>query len=84
MPNGSSEVCNPPHQPPPGALLLTVAQVCKRLQISRPTFYGLLRSGRLKSLTIGRARRVPLAALEAFIAESLGEDLPVRGTEGPS
>jgi excisionase family DNA binding protein len=55
---------------PTNALLLTVAQVCERLQISRPTFYGLLRSGRLKSLTIGRARRVPLAALEAFIEEA--------------
>jgi excisionase family DNA binding protein len=80
MPRGP-ENQGPSLEPPEGVLLLTVAQVCERLQISRPTFYGLLRSGRLKSLTIGRARRVPLAALEAFIAGSLREDLPVRGTE---
>jgi excisionase family DNA binding protein len=69
MPRGP-ENPGPSLEPPEGALLLTVAQVCERLQISRPTFYGLLRSGRLKSLTIGRARRVPLAALEAFIEEA--------------
>jgi excisionase family DNA binding protein len=82
VPGGASQGSIP--EPSANAIVLTVAQVCQRLQISRPTFYGLLRSGRLKSLTIGRARRVPLSALEAFIAESLREDLPVRGTEMPS
>jgi excisionase family DNA binding protein len=84
MSSGPPTSRGPSLEPPPNAVLLTVAQVCLRLQISRPTLYGLLRSGQLKSLTIGRARRVPIAALEAFIAESLREDLPVRDTERPS
>jgi excisionase family DNA binding protein len=71
MPNRPAEFCSPPNEPPPGAILLTITQVCERLQISRPTFYGLIHCGRLKSLTIGRARRVPLAALEAFIEEAM-------------
>jgi excisionase family DNA binding protein len=68
VPGGTSQDSLP--EPPPSAVLLTVAQVCEGLQISRPTFYGLIHSGRLKSLTIGRARRVPLAALEEFIEEA--------------
>lgn len=72
MPRGP-ENPGPSLEPPEGVLLLTVAQVCERLQISRPTFYGLIHSGRLKSLTIGRARRVPLTDLEAFIEEAVTE-----------
>jgi excisionase family DNA binding protein len=68
MPNGPSGADHSPAPEHPGAVLLTVAQVCERLQISRPTFYGLLESGQLRSLTIGRARRVVLADLEALIA----------------
>jgi excisionase family DNA binding protein len=76
MSGGPPSNRGPSLDPPAEALLLTVAQVCARLQISRPTFYGLLHSGRLKSLTIGRARRVPLAALEAFIEEATREGSP--------
>jgi excisionase family DNA binding protein len=56
--------------------LLTVAEACERLRISRPTFYSLLRAGRLRTITIGQgqerqARRIPISAIERFVATEL-------------
>ncbi|MBC3841830.1 helix-turn-helix domain-containing protein [Streptacidiphilus sp. 4-A2] len=39
--------------------LLTVPEVMARLKISRSTVYDLIRTRRLASITIGRARRIP-------------------------
>lgn len=52
-------------------LLLTVDEAARRLHLSRPVIYGLINSGRLRSLLIGRARRIPAQALEDFIAREL-------------
>lgn len=54
--------------------LLTVAETCERLHISRPTFYGLVHSGALQTITIGRARRVPLSAIAQFVDAQLATD----------
>jgi excisionase family DNA binding protein len=48
-------------------LLLTVNEACESLQLSRPVLYGLIHSGQLESITIGRSRRIPFSALEDFI-----------------
>ncbi|WP_255950152.1 helix-turn-helix domain-containing protein [Streptomyces odontomachi] len=53
--------------------LLTVPQVMARLKVGRSTVYDLIRSRRLPSLTIGRARRVPASALRDFIRAQLTE-----------
>lgn len=53
--------------------LLTVAQVCDVLHVSKPTLYQLLRDGHLASLTIGRSRRIPQSSVEDFIAQRLAE-----------
>ncbi|MCO8301889.1 helix-turn-helix domain-containing protein [Streptomyces sp. RKCA744] len=53
--------------------LLTVPEVMARLKIGRSTVYDLIRSRRLLSLTIGRARRVPAAALRDFIDHQIAE-----------
>jgi excisionase family DNA binding protein len=50
-----------------GPDLLTVAQVMARLQIGRHTVYDLIRSRRLRSVRIGRCRRIPAAALRDFL-----------------
>jgi len=50
------------------AKLLTVAEVAARLGISRTQTYHLIHRGDIRSLTIGRSRRVAPAALAAFIA----------------
>lgn len=50
--------------------LNTIAGACARLQVSRGTLYKLLNSGELASIHIGRARRVPESAINAFIQQS--------------
>lgn len=51
-------------------VMLTVPQVCRILQVSRSKVYQMLASGEIRSVTIGRSRRVPVAALRGF-TESL-------------
>ncbi|MEE4594113.1 helix-turn-helix domain-containing protein [Streptomyces sp. DSM 41524] len=53
--------------------LLTVPEVMARLKVGRSTVYDLIRSRRLPSITIGRARRVPAAALRDFIDHQIAE-----------
>jgi excisionase family DNA binding protein len=47
--------------------LYTVDDVMARLQIGRHTVYDLIRSRRLHSVCIGRCRRIPAAALAAYL-----------------
>jgi excisionase family DNA binding protein len=49
-------------------LLLTVEEAAERLSIGRTKAFELIASGELESVVIGRARRVPVQALEPFIA----------------
>ncbi|MEU4891926.1 helix-turn-helix domain-containing protein [Streptomyces sp. NPDC044780] len=53
--------------------LLKVPEVMAALRLSRFKVYDLIRSGELRSITIGRARRVPVDALRAFIDDQLKE-----------
>ena len=46
---------------------LTVPEVMAALRISRPKVYDLIRSRALVSFTIGRARRISVEALTAYI-----------------
>jgi excisionase family DNA binding protein len=47
-------------------VLLTVEAAAERLSISRTRMYALIKSGEVISVRVGRLRRVPVAALEAF------------------
>jgi len=47
--------------------LLTVGQVMARLQVSKNTVYQLIRTRRLRSVRIGRCRRIPANALTAYL-----------------
>lgn len=49
--------------------LLTVAEACERLRISRWTFYRLVQTKQLRTITIGRSRRVTPAAIAECIAQ---------------
>jgi excisionase family DNA binding protein len=51
--------------------LLTVNQAAARLAVGRVTVYELIRDGQLASLKIGKARRIPERAVEAFIEARL-------------
>jgi excisionase family DNA binding protein len=48
-------------------LLFTPREVAQLLGISRSSLYELLRRGEIASVRIGRSRRVPRAALSAFV-----------------
>jgi len=51
---------------PPGALFLTIAQVCERMQLSRPTVVGLIHEGQLKAVKVGRHWRISTASVESL------------------
>ncbi|MGV9560902.1 helix-turn-helix domain-containing protein [Streptomyces sp. NPDC003480] len=55
------------------AELLTVPEVMARLKLGRSTVYDLIRSRRLVSITIGRARRIPADAVRDFISRETEE-----------
>jgi excisionase family DNA binding protein len=49
-------------------VLLTVEAAAERLSISRTRMYILIKSGDVMSVRVGRLRRVPVFALEAYTA----------------
>lgn len=54
-------------------LLLTVPEAAKRLGVSRAYLYKLVGSGEILTLKLGRLRRVPVFALEEFVAQRAKE-----------
>lgn len=52
---------------------LTVPEVMARLRVGRHAVYDLIRSRELASIKVGRARRIPVTALSAYIARRLEE-----------
>lgn len=54
-------------------LLLSVEEAAERLGIRRTLMYELVMSGEVRSIHVGRLRRVPSQALEAFVARRLAE-----------
>jgi excisionase family DNA binding protein len=51
--------------------LLTITEACAELRVSRWSVYQLIRNGKLATITIGRRRLVPAAAIRTLID---GED----------
>ncbi len=52
-------------------LLLTVPEAAQALAISRSKLYELIASGLVRSVRIDGSRRVPVEALEAYVAHLL-------------
>lgn len=50
-------------------VLLKIPDVMERLAVGQTKVYELLSSGELRSVKVGRARRVPSNELERFMAE---------------
>ena len=50
------------------AVLLTVEEAAQRLSIGRTTMYSLVSAGDIKSVTIGRLRRIPSECLEEYVS----------------
>lgn len=51
------------------ALVYTPEEAAQVLKIGRTKIYELLHCGKLRSVRIGRTRRIPVAALESFLEE---------------
>ncbi len=47
--------------------MLTVAEACAQLRISKWTLYRLMQSGQLASVKIGSRRLIPMRAITKFI-----------------
>ncbi len=60
-------------------LAVSVEDAADLLDISRTHMYGLLAAGIVKSIKLGRSRRVPVDALRSFVQERAGA--PVTRTE---
>lgn len=56
-----------------GRLLLTIPECALALGIGRTLCYELVLRGELPSITLGRARRIPAASLQAFIERKVAE-----------
>ncbi|MEU3225164.1 helix-turn-helix domain-containing protein [Streptomyces sp. NPDC006976] len=52
---------------------LTVPEVMHALRLSRSKVYDLFRSKQLISFTVGRARRVPVDALNSYMRHQIEE-----------
>ncbi len=50
--------------------LLPIPAAAEALGISRSTLYGLMDRGELEYVKVGRARRIPAAAIERFVSRN--------------
>jgi excisionase family DNA binding protein len=48
-------------------LLVTVEEAARRLSLGRTTIYGLIAGGRLRTVTVGRSRRVSVEDLVNYV-----------------
>jgi excisionase family DNA binding protein len=55
----------------PLKMLLKPQEAADALSIDRSTLYELLMDGTIPSIKIGRARRIPVSALEQWIADQI-------------
>ena len=55
-------------------ILLTVPEAAETLAISRSKLYELFAAGLVRSVRIDGSRRVPIEALETYIAHLLDEE----------
>jgi excisionase family DNA binding protein len=53
-----------------GKRLLTPEEVAEQLRVGRTKVYALFSSGKLRSVKIGRTRRVSQAAVDEFVQKS--------------
>ncbi|HUZ85531.1 MAG TPA: helix-turn-helix domain-containing protein [Candidatus Baltobacterales bacterium] len=61
----------------PISLLVTIDEAARRLSIGRSHIYEQIQRGTLRSVRIGRSRRILNRDLEAFIENRLGDSTEV-------
>jgi len=55
-------------------LVVRPAQACKMLQMGREQLYKLINSGELESYTEGRARKIEVASIRAYIRRKIEQE----------
>ena len=55
-------------------ILVSVVEVARMLSIGRTIAWELVRKQKIKSVKIGRTRRVPIAAIQEYIERLTDED----------
>jgi excisionase family DNA binding protein len=58
-------------EPVPVKVLLTVDEAAQALSVGRTLLYDLLMRKQIASIKVGRVRRVPLAAIDAYVRRQL-------------
>ena len=53
--------------------LLTIEELCEKLQISKNTAYSLLNSKKIKGLKVGRNWRILQESIEEYIIEQMNK-----------
>ena len=56
-------------------ILVTVQDTAAMLSIGRTAAWELVRKHKIKSIKIGRTRRVPIAAIQEYIARLLEDEV---------
>jgi excisionase family DNA binding protein len=55
-------------------ILVSVADAAQLLSIGRTAAWDLVRKRKIKSVKIGRTRRVPIAVIEEYVQRLMDED----------
>ena len=55
-------------------ILVSVTEAAQLLSIGRTAAWDLIRKRKIKSVKIGRTRRVPIAVIEEYIQRLMDED----------
>jgi len=55
-------------------ILVSVAEAAHMLSIGRTAAWELVRKRKIKSVKIGRTRRLPIAAIEEYVQQLMDED----------
>jgi len=61
------------HEVTPASVLITRDDVCVRLGVCRSVVDRLVKSGELASFKIGASRRIPVSAIDDYVARRLAE-----------
>ena len=62
--------------------LLSIRRAAEMLSLGHSKTYELLRAGELRSVKIGRSRRIPVAEIAAYVARKLAEAEAEDGSRG--
>ena len=54
----------------------TIEEVAEKLKVTRQAIHNWIKEGRIDSIKIGRARRIPAASIERLVEQSRQHSLP--------